>query len=279
MADPGAPNAPQAVAQFPDPPRALYANIAHVVDLGTQRQLGDRAILASEEAKAPAPPAPPGAEESFNMFGRTYSTSDRQPSLPESGRACLYDETMPVSEELRRLNRILLTLFSSLVVSLSTAAGESGDIVGRIEDVFLNMRHLLNLMRPAQATRDIRRLLNRQAASRRRVVRALSQATERAEDAIADAAADLRDSVPEPDVLAAEGYALLIVNRQMAKSLSEVRVRKSDKLGWYRGSDENANLMAGEDMSKARDVSPNRNPHVIDIDSSMLAKFTRITNE
>jgi hypothetical protein len=259
MADPGASNAPQAVSKFPDPPRALYA------------------MLTSDGAEPAAPPEPPGAEESFNMFGRTYSTSDRLPSLPESGRACLYDETRPVSEELRRLNRTLLTLFSSLVATLSTAGGEPGDIVGRIEDVFINMHHLLNVMRPAQAIRDIRRLLHHQAESRRRVARDLNLAMNRAEKAIADAAANLRDSLPEPDVFEAERNALLIVKEQMAKSLPQVR--KSDKLGWYRGSETTSNLTCGETMTKAGAVPLHQDSHVIEIDSSILAEFTRITNE
>jgi MED7 protein len=259
MAQPTFPNAVQTVSQFPEPPVSLY--------------------FASERdgVTTPVPPAPPGAEESYEMFGRTYSTTDRLPSLPESGRPCLYDETKPVSEELRRLNHALLSLFSSLVATLSTPGGEPGDIVGRIEDIFINLHHLLNIMRPAQAVQDIRRLLSRQAESRRKAAQKLNEAITAADDLIANAAVALHDPPADPAVMKAEEDAILVIREQKERPLPESRF--AGKLGWYKGGEATSRPGPCQAVTNSESSISDRTPHIIEIDESVLAEFARLTSE
>jgi hypothetical protein len=259
MAQPTFPNAVQTVSQFPEPPVSLYS------------------ALERDGATAPVPPAPPGAEESYEMFGRTYSTTDRLPSLPESGRPCLYDETKPVSEELRRLNHALLSLFSSLVATLSTPGGEPGDIVGRIEDIFINMHHLLNMMRPAQAVQDIRRLLSRQAESRRKAAQKMNKAITVADDLIANAALGLHDHPADPDVMKAEEDALLVVREQKEMSLPDSHF--AGKLGWYKGGETTSRSGRYQTETNSGGSISDRTPHIIEIDESVFAEFARLTSE
>jgi mediator of RNA polymerase II transcription subunit 7 len=182
MAQAGPASAPQAVHQFPLPPRQYYAH--------------DSPLPATE-----SPPSAPCPDESYAMFGRMYATTDRLPSLQECGRVRLYDDSPNVraSSELRRLNKLLLSLFRTLLVTLSTPTPASPHgsppqhavLVANIENVFINMHHLLNTLRPAQAVRDLRLLLEHQTEGRRAAARKLKEAMHVADDAIVDATAAL----------------------------------------------------------------------------------------
>lgn len=160
----------QVVSQYPAPPKRYYAS------------------LTNPSASLPTPPEPPGPSDTYSMFGRTYSTADRMPSLQESGRVCLYDESAPVCDELQRLNRMLMKLFHALLMTLCTPNSSHENVIARIEDVFINMQHLLNTLRPAQAVKDLVTLLDRQTKTREETTKALRDAVTCAEKAIAEAA-------------------------------------------------------------------------------------------
>jgi hypothetical protein len=190
------------------------------------------------------------------MFGRVYATSDRLPSLQECGRARLYDDAPGVrtSTELRRLNTLVLGLFRDLLGALSTPAVTGAPpphcaLISRIEDVFINMHHLLNTLRPVQAARDLRMLVERQTQGRLAATRALLDSANAADDAIASASdaliqgkpAELRDRDVQEQKLhtASEARAVAVINEQLklAKEFQVGSKNISSKSGpivsWY----------------------------------------------
>ena len=106
------------------------------------------------------------------MFGRVYSVHDEPPSLSAAGRTQLYSPSTPPCTALRQLNARLLSLFTTLLRTLvdSTSASEASSdvaaLTAAVEETFINMHHVINTLRPAQARRDIAALLHRQTAAR-----------------------------------------------------------------------------------------------------------------
>lgn len=125
------------------------------------------------------------------------------PSLEESGRKRLYDPAAPPCAELRRLNKELLKLFIQLVEDLCEPlppdAPEQPHIshVQAIEDTMVNMQHLINLMRPAQAALDLKTILNRQTTARREMTEKLKESVKKSWDLIGEAAARLTEPSSE----------------------------------------------------------------------------------
>lgn len=166
----------KAVSQFPQPPRRYYHNCA------TDR---------------PAPPPPPPATGAYSMFGREYSSSDVEPTLEEAGRRQLYDPSESPTSELCKLNKRLLQLFLRLVQLLCSPPPQPPEpaphekVVQDIEDVFINMQYLINLMRPAQAAIDLKDLLDKQTNSRQAMSSKLRDSISKAWHLVSDAADDL----------------------------------------------------------------------------------------
>jgi MED7 protein len=219
-------NEPQVVSQFPLPPRQYIAP------------------FVQHNAEPPPPPDPPLPDTSYAMFGRVYATTDRLPTLSEANRVCLYDEALPPTAELRRLNARLLGLFYALLATLATPSAPHAPVVARIEDVLINMHHLLNTLRPAQAAADLRGILAEQEAKRRKAAAALAEASKLAEEEISDVARLLRT---EPGKESAEEAAVrdaIRVVQEHAKAHGAARACTGDgpangrgKLGrWYKGA-------------------------------------------
>ncbi|PXF41730.1 Mediator of RNA polymerase II transcription subunit 7 [Gracilariopsis chorda] len=164
---------PQQVSQFPLPPRRYYQSIS---------------------TQPLHPPPPPPANHSYSMFGRVYTTDDVLPTLEHAGRKRLYDPAGSPCSELRTLNNSLLELFLNLVDQLcdplthESPSDPHKQIIDRIEDTFINMQHLINTMRPAQAAMDLKALLDNQTASRKQITDNLKDSVKTAWDLIADAA-------------------------------------------------------------------------------------------
>lgn len=155
------------------------------------------------------------------MFGRVYSTTDRLPTLTEAGRVCLYDDALPPTQELRRLNSRLLALFYSLLATLATPAAPHAPVVARIEDVLINMHHLLNTLRPAQAAVDLASILREQEKTRKATTVQLTEASQQAMNEIANAATLLGPRTGEPDeedVALAEAVKIIGVHLRRDKS-------------------------------------------------------------
>lgn len=184
------PNTAQVVSQYPLPPRRYY-----------------------KDAPPATPPPPPPEGTAYAMFGRVYTTEDELPSLTDSGRACLYDPDAPPCAELRRLNRALLALFSHLVRALcAPQPTDQAPLIQRIEDTFVNMQHLINIMRPIQAAMDLKTLLDRQSAAR-------ATMTDKLKTAVADARALVRDAAKklgEPSAKLSEGAGGTVENTDSA---------------------------------------------------------------
>lgn len=186
-------NAAKVVSQYPLPPKRYYES-------GALRTNG--------------PPLAPTANDSYSMFGRVYTTDDALPSLEESGRVRLYDADKRPCEELARLNKELLALFMKLVRSLCEPLPPDSppqphkEIIQAVEDTFVNMQHLINVMRPAQAAMDLKTLLDRQTATRKDMAEKLNDSVKRAWDLIGDAA----EKLSQPSVqLSKESMAPLSV--------------------------------------------------------------------
>lgn len=134
------------------------------------------------------------------MFGRVYTTDDALPTLEQAGRKRLYDPTSAPCHELRKMNKNLLQLFLNLLDQLCDPLTQDSpsdphkQIIDQIEDTFINMQHLINTMRPAQAAMDLKALLDKQTASRKQMTEKLKDSVKTAWDLIADAA----DKVSQP---------------------------------------------------------------------------------
>lgn len=216
-------NEAQVVSQFPLPPRQYISS------------------FAQEDAAPPVPPDCPHPDSSYAMFGRVYSTTDRLPTLTEAGRVCLYDEALPPTEELRRLNSRLLALFYSLLATLATPAAPHAPVVARIEDVLINMHHLLNTLRPAQAAVDLASILREQEKKRKETTAQLAEASKQAAKDIATAAKLLDPRTGEPgedDVALAEAVKIIGVHLKRGKpstgaSAEETAIAESLPRKWY----------------------------------------------
>lgn len=166
----------KAVSQFPQPPRRYYHNCA------TDR---------------PTPPPPPPTTDAYCMFGREYVSDDVEPTLEQVGRRRLYDPSQSPTNELRKLNKILLQLFLRLIQSLCTPPpqppenGPHEKLLRDIEDVFVNMQYLINSMRPSQAAIDLKLLLDKQTKARKALSSRLRDVVSQAGKLVSDAASDL----------------------------------------------------------------------------------------
>lgn len=167
------------VSQYPLPPVRYYRNF-NAVD------------------PAPPPP-PPSSDQTYHMFGGEYSVEDNLPTLEEAGRKSLYDSSAPPCQELKRLNKQLLEQFLQLVSNLCEPLPPDApedphkDTIVAIEDIFVNMQHLINTMRPAQAAIDLKILLDRQTESRKHMVEQLKDSVNKAWELIGEAAGKLSE--------------------------------------------------------------------------------------
>mmetsp|Transcript_49493 Transcript_49493/g.82295 ORF Transcript_49493/g.82295 Transcript_49493/m.82295 type:complete len:188 (+) Transcript_49493:35-598(+) len=102
--------------------------------------------------KLPPPPElpPPG---NYTMFGETYTTEDKLPSLADDGRQQLYSNApdADMKQELRKLVRSLLLHSLRLVDVLVEHPSQFRTKVQDIELLLVNVHHLLNSFRPHQA--------------------------------------------------------------------------------------------------------------------------------
>lgn len=252
-------NEAQVVSQFPLPPRQFIEP------------------FAEQDAAPPMPPEPPHPDSSYAMFGRVYSTADRLPTLAEAGRVCLYDDALPPTQELLRLNSRLLALFYSLLATLATAAAPHAPVVARIEDVLINMHHLLNTLRPAQAAVDLASILREQEKTRKATTVQLAEASKLAEEEIAAAAKRLGQGTGEPDdenAALAEAMNIVSVHLNRGKSSGggssmDAAIAEPSPRKWY------ASLPASDskvDVTTAAEGYPG-------FSADVLEHIERITND
>lgn len=97
------------------------------------------------------------------------------------------------------MNKELLTLFMQLVKDLcqplppDAPEQPHSTLVQSIEDTFVNMQHLINVMRPAQAALDLKTILSRQTAARKEMTEKLNESVKRSWDLIGEAAGKLTE--------------------------------------------------------------------------------------
>jgi len=109
------------------------------------------------------------------MFGSTYTTEDRLPSLEEAGREVLYDPEKRRTDEIKRLNAELIKLFLSLIDSVCESAKpeQIQAKVDSIEGVLVNMHHLINTFRQDHARIEVFNMIYRQTELREEATKRL----------------------------------------------------------------------------------------------------------
>lgn len=220
----------KAVSQFPYPPRRYYHNCA------TDR---------------PTPPVPPTSEGTYHMFGREYKMDDTPPTLEQAKKRQMYDPDREPTEALRDLNTHLLDLFMKLVDTLCTAPTAPADqgpyetLITRIDEVFYNMQHLINMMRHPQATLDLKALIDNQTKTRKQMADKLNETYSRAWNLISDAASNL--TRPSAQLSGSCATPMHILANPVQALQSSAGNRSIDGLG---GDDED---MDGDDINSDDD--------------------------
>lgn len=117
---------------------------------------GEEAALAS--APAPPPPPPPPIAGAFTAFGQTFDPDE--PLVPPLAGHQLYASSTsgvgtPTAVEatagLTSLHKELMTLYLELLRVLTEDPSGHARLITSINQVLVNMQHLVNTMRPAQA--------------------------------------------------------------------------------------------------------------------------------
>ncbi|XP_046686627.1 LOW QUALITY PROTEIN: mediator of RNA polymerase II transcription subunit 7-like [Homalodisca vitripennis] len=116
-----------------------------------------------------APKPPPPVNDSYKMFGNTYSTDDAiiRP-LETQGFKRLYPQHYDRKRELRKLNHSLFVNFLDLL-DLLVRCPDSTHRTAKVEDLsllFIHIHHLLNEFRPHQARETLRVMLELQRRQR-----------------------------------------------------------------------------------------------------------------
>jgi len=146
-------------SQYPFPPKALVEIHSHS-----------------------APPPEPSSN-SFSCFGTIWSKTTTLPSLEESNRVQLYDSTQPRSQQLKLLNLQLSQVFAAVVDALRL--GKPHETVKQhvelIENILINMHHLINTFRIDMARLEVAKLLEDQCRERLELVKKLEAQIEHVE--------------------------------------------------------------------------------------------------
>ena len=111
--------------------------------------------------------------------------------------------TLQTREELKRLNKDLLTRFTVLAANMAQAPSQYQRRVEEISLLMNNIHHLLNAVRPCQARSTLEHALTEQAKQKRERLNDLREWTKKAEEAMGGAPAGLKEAVEEA-VAAAE---------------------------------------------------------------------------
>lgn len=164
---------PNVVSSFPSPP-AFY-----------------KLFFASPTTTTPSsddpldrfrqPPLPPDEHSpSYSMFGNQYTVDDEILSLETQGRKRLYPEhtdssAKEASKELLRLNKALLFNFLELLNTLLTGPQDGNNNLANqkvtdIEEIAVNIHHLINCYRPHQARQVLIEMLRDQINRRNQTV-------------------------------------------------------------------------------------------------------------
>ena len=102
-----------------------------------------------------------------------------------------------IREELKRLNKELLTRFTALVANMVQAPSQYERRVEEISLLVNNIHHLLNAVRPSQARSTLEHALTEQAKQKRERLDDLREWTKKATEAMGNAPAGLKEAVEE----------------------------------------------------------------------------------
>ncbi|GJQ08562.1 hypothetical protein GpartN1_g353.t1 [Galdieria partita] len=137
----------KAVPQFPFPPKELY------------EPFRDSSYIQD-------PPKPPDQDSEYVIFGVPRKIQREQlPSLESQGHSTLYKVTEKKTEAIKRLVLCSLKRYMNVLDNLTTLKPEWSNIeeeLRRIEEQFVNIYHLLNMLRVDQAKCRLCKLFNSQ---------------------------------------------------------------------------------------------------------------------
>lgn len=146
---------PQQVSAFPLPPMQ-YVN-----------QYTDENVKRGR-----APPPPPVIQDTYTMFGNTFTADDMiiRP-LESQGFRRLHPQSYDHKRELKKLNHSILANFLDLL-DILIKAPDSPKRNEKLEDLnllFIHMHHLINEFRPHQARETLRVMMELQKKRRHEV--------------------------------------------------------------------------------------------------------------
>lgn len=131
--------------------------------------MSDEEIATDDELQYLRPPPHPSTS-TYRGFGSIWNTYERLISLEEAGVEQVYKDVGEHYEnlvpELKRLLRLALVSFISLVGVPSINPQQFPASVERLRVIFINMHHLLNMYRPHQSREMLVTLMREQTAAK-----------------------------------------------------------------------------------------------------------------
>ncbi|KAI7852873.1 MED7 protein-domain-containing protein [Circinella umbellata] len=120
-------------------------------------------LLASLE-----PPQPPS--DAYTIFDQRWQVHEQLQPLSELGVKQLFPSgQIDRIQELKKLNRTLITQYLDLLDILVKDPEQYGDRIENISTIFINMHHILNEYRPHQARETLRLLMENQIAKKKQL--------------------------------------------------------------------------------------------------------------
>lgn len=147
-----------------------------------------------KRGRAPAPPPP--IQDSYMMFGNTFTADDQiiRP-LESQGFRRLYPQNYDHKRELKKLNHSVLANFLDML-DILIKAPDSPKRNEKLEDlnlIFIHMHHLINEFRPHQARETLRVMMELQKKQRQEIAERFQTHLDKVTELIQKSLASLPD--------------------------------------------------------------------------------------
>ena len=161
--------------------------------------------LYGRDEEAPKPPPP--VKGSYTTFGAEHSTEFVEPPFEQSMMYRRDGPGVDLRLELKSLNKEVLERFIALTDDVIENPSAYERRVEEITLLFNNMHHLLNAIRPSQAYATLEHVLTEQVKQKRERLQAVRDAGAAAESALGKTPAELAKAVEEATERAEEARA------------------------------------------------------------------------
>ncbi|MEW5302551.1 MAG: hypothetical protein WDW38_002300 [Sanguina aurantia] len=149
----------------------------------------------------PNPPPPPPLLGEFRVFGRDFSVDDPVVTPLQAGKLfqTAADGSIDFKGELSHLQGELMCLFLELLRTLVQNPSGYAPQLTMINQVFSNMQHLINALRPHQARANLEYALQLQIQAHKDALARIAQQVAAADTTLAQFAAALGAGSSRPD--------------------------------------------------------------------------------